>query len=177
MDRERRLLLVSRNKTGAQGQEREEEWVRVPAATIEMLPKREAGQWFWPSRGVQARGHVTVNGALGALRRALKARGLPWTRKLDQYSFRRWWADSADAENISKRDAMRQLGHKKIETHMGYTRNTRRRLSQEDVEKIRLRRLRAAPQAAPQERAEQAHGGETSAAAAEIYAASSLCSR
>lgn len=66
-------IYVTRNKTGRQGKLRREEWVRVPRETIELLPERGPGEWLWPSRGVQARGHTTVNGALGALRRALKA--------------------------------------------------------------------------------------------------------
>jgi len=168
-------LLISRNKSGRQGQKRIEEWVRVPRATMELLPEREPGLWLWPSRGVQARGHVTVNGARLALQKALKACGIPHKGKLDQYSFRRWWIDAADDAQVSLGDAMKQTGHRKAETHLGYRRNSRRAVSQAAVEKVH--RYRLAPQAAPQERAEQAQRGEPSAAAAGGYPASSLCSR
>ena len=175
VDRENCRLLISRNKTGSQGQERTEEWVRVPQATMDLLPKGSKGQWLWPSRGVQARGHVTVNGARLALRRALEASELLATENLDQYSFRRWWIDAADETDVSLGEAMKQTGHKKAETHLGYRRNSRRAVSQATIEKVHRHRL--APQPAPQNHVEQEDQEEVSPVVGGTYAASSLCSR
>lgn len=116
---------------------------------------------------------MTVNGALGALKRALKACDLSWSGKLDQYSFRRWWVDSADAEGIPLGDAMKQAGHAKAETHVGYRRNSKRSVPPATVERVRSRRLRGGGDVA-------LHGHEgqpRSFVATGSYAASSLCSR
>lgn len=177
VDLESCSIFVTRNKSGRHGKPREEAWVRVPAATIALLPVRDTEEWLWPSRGVQAYGHVTVNGARGALHRALEACGLTWRGKLDQVSFRRWWVDAADEENVSKGDAMQQVGHKKLETHMRYRRNSLRRVPQEVVEKVYRRRIRSAQRAAPQQDVEHSQNGELSRAGATAYAASSDCSR
>jgi integrase len=171
IDRTGCRIWLSRNKSGRQGKERREEWIRVPRETMDLLPDRKPEEWLWPSRGVQARGHVTVNGARLALQRALKACGLRWRGKLDQYSFRRYWIDSADAEGVVLGDAMKQAGHRKAETHVGYRRNSTRAVPQATVESVRKRRLRgAAPQSAPQERAGQPRKPMA-------YMASSDCSR
>jgi integrase len=144
VDRAGGRARVIRNKSGPNGDARVEEWIRVPLATIALLPQRDPGHWLWPARGRQGKGHITTNGALSALRRGLQAIGIPWRGKLDQASFRRWWIDSADAEGVSIGDAMKQTGHRKVETHAGYRRNSTRTIPAASVESVRARRLDSA---------------------------------
>jgi hypothetical protein len=67
-----------------------------------------------------------VDGGWGALKRTLKANDLPFGGKLDQYSVRRWWVDSADADGVLPNDAETQVGHRKAATHLGYRGNSKR---------------------------------------------------
>lgn len=177
VDQAENRVLITRNKTGRQGAPLREEWINVPPETMALLPKRDSTEWLWPSRGVQARGHVGVNGALTALKKALTACGIPLRGTLDQYSFRRWWVDSADAEGVTLGDAMKQVGHRKPATHYGYRMNSRRAGNPEAVEKVRARRLRSAPRTAPQAGAEHEGLAALTPGTPSTQAASSDCSR
>ena len=131
----------------------------VRKALTESSPPPSEAAWLWPSRGKQARGPITVRGAwelFGVRSKAAACRGRkPRPRVLPSL-----------LDRLRRRlgrvpwDAMNQVGHRKAETHVGYRRNSTRAVSQEAVERVRVRRLRAAPRNAPQARSEQAQMAE-----------------